>query len=211
MKVISVLCALVGLSAALSKFFLKQLTKLLNLNMPPTQTDIPGSDIFSGWEGRIVGGSNAVAGQFPYQASLRTADDWHFCGGWIHNPRWIVSAAHCTTERLTTNTFVVVGALSRTTGGIRYDVSAIVDHPNYNANTLANDISVVQTSDTITFNANVASIPLSTVDTGVVVAVASGWGLTSVSFKISLDITCKLMSSLPFFFSFAKLEPRRSS
>lgn len=46
------------------------------------------------WEGRIVGGSTAAAGQFPHMASLRTTGNTHFCGGFIINNRWIGSAAH---------------------------------------------------------------------------------------------------------------------
>lgn len=112
---------------------------------------------------------------------MRTAGNGHFCGGWIHNARWAVSAAHCTIGRTTANTFVVVGALMRTSGGITHPTARVVNHPNYNANTLANDISIVQTANTIAFSATVSSMPLSTVNTGGGVAVvASGWGQTAV-------------------------------
>lgn len=47
------------------------------------------------WEGRIVGGSTAAAGQFPHMASLRTSGNTYFCGGFIINNRWAGSAAHC--------------------------------------------------------------------------------------------------------------------
>lgn len=144
-----------------------------------------------------MGGSNAAAGQFPYQASLRTAGNGHFCGGWIHSTRWVVSAAHCTIGRTTGNTFVVVGALQRLTGGVNHPTSAVVNHPNYNANTLANDISVVQTAGAIAMNANVAPIPLSRVNTGGgVAAVASGWGQTAVSYTNSISSSNILTYSL---------------
>lgn len=44
---------------------------------------LPFSDFLIEREGRIVGGSNAALGQFPYQVSLRTAANSHFCGGSI--------------------------------------------------------------------------------------------------------------------------------
>lgn len=130
-----------------------------------------------------MGGQDAAAGQFPYQASIRTEFNWHFCGAWVANERWVVSVAHCTVGRTNANTFVVVGALDRTHGGFTHTTSAIFNHPQYNANTLANDISAVQAAAPFTFNVYVQPIPLSTITTpGGIAAVVSGWGQTSVSF-----------------------------
>ena len=136
---------------------------------------------FVGWEGRIVGGSTAAANQFPHQASLQSNANAHFCGGFIINNRWVGSAAHCTVGRTAANTRVRVGSNNRTTGGQLFQASAVRNHGSYNSNTLANDISTVQTSGTMTFNNAVRAITLATSNLGSSAAQVSGWGQTSVS------------------------------
>lgn len=129
---------------------------------------------------RVVGGSNAASGQFPYQCSLRTAGNAHFCGCSIINNRWVLSAAHCTDGRTTANTIVVVGTHMRLTGGVQHPTSAINNHPSYNPNTIANDVSTVQTLNVIAFNNLVAPITLGVNPIGAENGVVSGWGQTSV-------------------------------
>ncbi|KAG5669342.1 hypothetical protein PVAND_017230 [Polypedilum vanderplanki] len=145
-------------------------------NVPDATTN----DEFQMWEGRIVGGSQAQLGQFPYQVSLRTIQNSHFCGGFILSNRWIGSAAHCTTPRSTSNTRAVVGTIHRSTGGNIHNLARFVNHPGYQSTTLANDISLIQTVNTITFNNMVQPVGVSsTFINGGVNAVATGWGQTS--------------------------------
>ncbi|CRL02608.1 CLUMA_CG015755, isoform A [Clunio marinus] len=133
-------------------------------------------------EGRIVGGTNAPLGRFPYQVSLRTTANFHFCGGSIINNRWVLSAAHCTVGRGATSIRVLVGTVTLNSGGVSHTSSRIVNHPNYNANTIANDVSVVQTGTTIGFNANVGAAALGSAHVGGgVSAIVTGWGGTTVS------------------------------
>lgn len=133
-------------------------------------------DDFRAWEGRIVGGSNANIGQFPWQVSLANVNNVHFCGGSIINNRWILSAAHCTIGRAAVAVRIRVGSIQRTAGGVLHHATAIRTHPKYNDNTLANDISTVQTANVIGFNANVQPITLASVHVGVAAARVSGWG-----------------------------------
>lgn len=93
--------------------------------------------------------------------------------------RWIVSAAHCTQGYASYQIFIVLGTISRTTGGTRYNVLNIVDHPDYDNPPRNNDISLLQTIENVAFTRTIAPAELeaSTVGGGVFV-VASGWGLT---------------------------------
>lgn len=99
------------------------------------------------------------------------------------NNRWVLSAAHCTVGQTPGNTQVIVGSLFLNSGGISHQVSAIVNHQNYDPNLIQNDVSVVQTATIITFTGNVQPIALGSVYLGGgVLATASGWGQTTVSF-----------------------------
>lgn len=46
--------------------------------------------------GRIVGGTPAKMGEFPFMASLQnTVDNRHFCGGALLTDRHVITACHC--------------------------------------------------------------------------------------------------------------------
>lgn len=73
----------------------------------------------------------------------------------------------------------VVGTTTLNSGGTRYSINRIVNHASYNSATIANDISLLRTSSSITGSSLVASIPLSSSSIGSGVTVTlSGWGRT---------------------------------
>ncbi|XP_017888243.1 trypsin-like [Ceratina calcarata] len=100
---------------------------------------------------RIVGGTNARLGQYPYQVSLRNQGS-HFCGGTLVGRRHVVTAAHCIQGVVSApwNGFTVVtGTVSLKNGGQSHRVASATVHPNYssnNAQAYPNDIAVVTVS-----------------------------------------------------------------
>jgi prostasin len=65
-------------------------------------------------ESRIVGGVNAIPGEFPYIVSIHwviLTVSTHVCGGAIINNIWILSAAHCLTETPSTGRLEIIAGL----------------------------------------------------------------------------------------------------
>lgn len=130
-------------------------------------------------EGRIVGGTDALPQQFPYQASLRSKPNLrHFCGGSIVSNRWILTAAHCTIDERASTLVAVVGTHLLSTGGVAHRIAVVRNHEQFNRISLENDIALIQTTHLISFGLFVSAIKLINrdVQSGGGELVVSGWG-----------------------------------
>ena len=108
-------------------------------------------------QAEIVGGENANIQDYPYQAALLSTGGWGggyaYCGASIINEYWILTAAHCVQGESASNTGVRVGNdASYAQGGVTYDALEIISQPNYNANSMNNDIALIRVDGPISYN-----------------------------------------------------------
>ncbi|KAI4469723.1 polyserase-related [Holotrichia oblita] len=139
-------------------------------------------DVTGDW--KVVGGSNAATGAYPFIVSLRSSSNSHFCGGSIINNLWVLTAAHCLVGSSASSVNAVVGTNTLLSGGSSIRASRLLVHGNYNPNTIANDVGVIQLAASITYSNSVAQVSLNTADVGAVSAILIGWGRTSTGGSI---------------------------
>merc|ERR1712227_1188946 len=106
-------------------------------------------------EANIINGKNVDRpGKYPWQVSLQQRGSrFHFCGGSIVAPRWIVTASHCLEKAQTGNTQVTVGLhdQNRRYGTPRdYAPRRFILHRQYKFP--LNDIALIELSQPINYN-----------------------------------------------------------
>ncbi|XP_032991127.1 transmembrane protease serine 9 isoform X1 [Rhinolophus ferrumequinum] len=112
---------------------------------------------------RIVGGLGAVAGEVPWQVSLKEGSR-HFCGATVVGDRWLLSAAHCFNH--STKVELVrahLGTVSLTgIGGspVKVGLKRAVMHPQYNPSILDFDVAVLELARPLDFNKYIQPICL---------------------------------------------------
>lgn len=134
--------------------------------------------------GRIVSGSSAERGQFPYQVSFRSEGiDKNFCGGTIIGQQYILTAAHCFIgDTDLSGYYAAVNITHETDAGQRLKLSNLVVHPEFRAYEPLSDIALIRTKEPIEFSHFVkpVDLPSKDIEAGMPV-VMSGWGDIEVS------------------------------
>ncbi|KAM4044064.1 transmembrane protease serine 2 isoform 1-T2 [Anomaloglossus baeobatrachus] len=103
---------------------------------------------------RIVGGTAAKSGDWPWQVSLQIGQS-HVCGGSIITPDWIVTAAHCVEGRYSyAPVWTVYAGSIQKSGGLPYYVERVISHPNYDTETKNNDIALMKLKTSLSFTNN---------------------------------------------------------
>jgi secreted trypsin-like serine protease len=132
---------------------------------------------------KIVGGTQAAAGSYPFMVALLVKGyphnyDAQFCGASLIGSKWILTAAHCATG-LPSQIWALLGTQDLALGGTQAAVKRMIVHENYNSVTTENDIALLELVSEVTTIPTV-SLPtaaLSLYNAGNSVTVI-GWGET---------------------------------
>ncbi|XP_038210334.1 transmembrane protease serine 12 [Zerene cesonia] len=92
---------------------------------------------------RIIGGRPAPPGKWIWQVAVLNRYKEAFCGGTLISLRWVVTAAHCVRKRL----YVRLGEhdlLIRSYGEVEMRVTEAVIHPQYDPDTVVNDVAMLR-------------------------------------------------------------------
>jgi secreted trypsin-like serine protease len=158
-------------------------------------------------EDKIVGGTQAVAGDWPWSCSM-LYNGRHICGGSLINNEWVITAAHCVSSLVASNYQWLCGVHDRNTLETwvrRFPSKTVIKHEAYNSRLIQNDIALFQLTTPATPYDNYilpACFPANGENYDGLVSWATGWGTLSaggtvsryhmqVSMPVLSDAACK--------------------
>lgn len=135
-------------------------------------------DLMTLSEERIIGGTKAEEGDWPWQVSLQV-NNVHHCGGILISEVWILTAAHCFRSYPEPYQWTVNFGISTLLPKLRVRVRTISVHNNYNPITHENDIAAVYLNQRVTFTKNIHTVCLPEATQNIPpgsTAYVTGWG-----------------------------------
>ncbi|XP_013921690.1 PREDICTED: serine protease 27-like isoform X1 [Thamnophis sirtalis] len=107
---------------------------------------------------RIVGGSVAEVGSWPWQASVQILES-HHCGGTLIASRWVLSAAHCFASLSDPSLFaILLGSYNLSNPGLEsvlVKVKQIIIHSNYTELIKGQDIALIELETPVNFTQHI--------------------------------------------------------
>jgi secreted trypsin-like serine protease len=131
----------------------------------------------------------AVQGQVPFIVQLINANTGaNFCGGSLIGPYHVLTASHCVDGTAAGDIKIWAGALNTNDAdGYEVDVDTIYMHPQFDLNSLRNDVTVIKLAKPFPKSVGLRSIRITSnaVAPGTVVTTA-GWGNTGSGYPDDL-------------------------
>lgn len=146
---------------------------------------------------KIVGGSPAANGKYPFQVSLLLASTkpgsealGHFCGGSLIAEKWVLTAAHCvynarSRETAQPNTIDVYAGSTNFRKGDRIKIARVIKHEQYDPARTDNDFALLELVRPVRAELKTRRVTLASADNEPKLAgtgnkaTVIGWGTTS--------------------------------
>lgn len=111
---------------------------------------------------RVVGGRDALPGEYCWQVALINSANQYLCGGALIGQSWVVTAAHCVTSmvRNSEEIYIRLGDTDLTNSlkdesAVTVKVSTSYIHHNHNGQTLDNDIALLKLETPVDLSSSV--------------------------------------------------------
>ncbi|XP_063913726.1 brachyurin-like [Zophobas morio] len=132
--------------------------------------------------GRIIGGTTANAGQYPYIVAIykSTTTGQYFCAGTLIYNQWVLTAGQCVADGVLFDIRLGSNRLNDASA-VRVATDEYYLHPDYNPDTLENDIGLIKFREPVEFTDYVKPVSFLSLAnlTGSALVVVAGWGQTS--------------------------------